>query len=284
MNMDIDHLRTWIGRREKWCDIVTHSTLQGLLATLDRDEAAATDAHMPLGSQWLYVMLPMQRRSQLGEDGHPRRGDFLPPVPLPRRMWAGGDAQFLAPIVVGQALTRSSVVQDVVLKNGQSGPLVFVDVRHEYRQCGGVCVVERQDIVYRDDARGHPGAVDRPPVQRVPDFSRRIVPDTTLLFRYSALSYNGHRIHYDRPYAQQVEGYSGLVVHGPLIATLLLDLVRDSRPDVRIARFRFRGVRPLIDTDVLTVCGAEGAEPGTFDLWAHGEDGFVGMSATAWLS
>jgi 3-methylfumaryl-CoA hydratase len=168
----------------------------------------------------------MARHSEIGPDGHPKRGGFLPPVPLPRRMWAGSRLTFVQPVRVGDALTRESRILDVSGKEGRTGHLVFVTVRHDYSLASGLAITEEHDIVYRDNPQPGQPAPKPTPAPTDSQFSREIVPDPVLLFRYSALTFNGHRIHYDRSYVTEVEGYPGLIVHGPLIATLLLDLLR----------------------------------------------------------
>ncbi|MCX7891705.1 MAG: MaoC family dehydratase N-terminal domain-containing protein [Burkholderiales bacterium] len=277
--------RDWVGRSETVADVVTAAPFAALAATLDRSaDRPAPGTPLPPLWHWLYF-LPVVRRSELGPDGHPRRGGFLPPVALPRRMWAGGELAFHRPILVGDSVMRTSTIEDVTAKTGRSGALVFVRVRHEIRRAdeAEVALTERHDIVYRDA----PKAGDAPPApQRAPEpaaWTKRWMPDDVLLFRYSALTFNGHRIHYDRRYATQVEGYPGLVVHGPLIATLLLDLLADVLPGARIARFAFRAVRPLFDTQAFDVCGAPEADGTTVRLWARDHEGALAMDATAAL-
>ncbi|HYF21249.1 MAG TPA: MaoC family dehydratase N-terminal domain-containing protein [Ramlibacter sp.] len=280
--LDLQHLRSWVGRTEEAADTATAVPPRALAATLDRDDPPQPGDALPPCWHWLYF-LPLQAQSGVGEDGHPRRGGFLPPVPLPRRMWAGSRIDFHAPLQVGQPLARASRVADVKVKEGRSGPLVFVQVLHELRAAGALAVTERQDIVYRDMPQ--PGEAAPAPVAAPADaeWSRRIEPDPVLLFRYSALTFNGHRIHYDRPYATQVEGYPGLVVHGPLVATLLLDLLRRQRPQARVAQFSFRAVSPLFDTAAFEVCGRRSDEH-TVRLWARGAAGQLAMEATAQLA
>jgi 3-methylfumaryl-CoA hydratase len=233
---------------------------------------------------WLYF-LPLARQSEIGPDGHPRRGGFLPPVPLPRRMWAGSQFEFRTPLRLGDALQRDSTIVDVSGKTGRSGELVFVKVRHELR-CNGAgepALVEFHDIVYRAVQR--PDDVP-PPAQRAPEgaaWQRELLPDEVLLFRYSALTFNGHRIHYDRPYATQAEGYPGLVVHGPLIATLLLDLLRRQMPHAELAAFRFKAQRPTFDGRPMRVSGTPLADGKTVHLWAQDHEGWLTMDATAVL-
>jgi 3-methylfumaryl-CoA hydratase len=277
--MDTDHLRQWIGRTETLTDQATLAPLQALSATLDRDDPPARiDDVVPHCWHWLYF-LPLHRASAIGPDGHPRRGGFLPPVPLPRRMWAGSRIAFERPLVAGSEIRRESRIEDVSVKEGRTGTLAFVKVRHTVGDARGTAIVEEQDIVYR----AMPQSGETPPAPKAApadeQFSRTIVPDPVLLFRFSALTFNGHRIHYDRPYATAEEGYAGLVVHGPLIATLLLDLLRRSRPDVRVKTFEFKAVSPLIDTAPFEVCGR--LEGGTATLWARGPGGGLAMQASA---
>ena len=278
-------LRSWIGRSETIEDTIHPTPVVALTATLDHPPAApATGTPLPPLWHWLYF-LPMHRQSEIGADGHAKRGGFLPPVPLPRRMWAGGQFEFRAPLRVGDRVARTSTIEDVSTKEGRTGPLVFVRVRHEVR-CNGstdAALVEFHDIVYRD-AQGPNDAA--PPPQAAPadaTWQRRIVPDDVLLFRYSALTFNGHRIHYDRQYVTQEEGYPGLIVHGPLIATLLMDLLRRELPDADVATFRFKAVRPTFDLHAFQVCGQPQADGKTIRLWASDHDGWLTMDATATL-
>ena len=277
-------LLSWVGRSEERSDTITAAPLAGLAATLDRDDPApvAGSAVPPLW-HWLYF-LPTARQSELGADGHPRRGGFLPPVDLPRRMWAGGRLRFERALRVGETATRRSRIADVTAKEARSGPLVFVTVAHEIATAAGVALREEHDIVYR--GLPAPGAAATPAeAPRDETFARTIVADAVLLFRYSALTFNGHRIHYDRRYVTEVEGYPGLIVHGPLIATLLLDLLRRERPAASVVRFEFKAVSPLFDLDPFTVCGrADPAEPRRYALWARNHAGGLAMQASAELA
>ena len=278
--MDTEALRAWVGRREQRVDEITAAPLAALSATLDRDDPAPLPgSDVPPLWHWLYF-LPMARASEIGPDGHPRRGGFLPPVNLPRRMWAGGRLSFHHALQVGDEVTRRSTIQNVEVKSGRSGSLVFVTVRHEIANARGVAVIEEHDIVYRDAPV--PGAPAAPPQAAPSDavLSLTIVPNDVLLFRYSALTFNGHRIHYDRKYATEVEGYPGLVVHGPLIATLLLELLRRQRPDAAVKTFAFKALRPTFDLNAFNVCGRPDG-PGRFELWAHDHEGGLTMRATA---
>jgi 3-methylfumaryl-CoA hydratase len=283
MTLDIDHLRSWIGRTETLQDLATVVPLQALSATLDRDDAPsqAGDAVPPCW-HWLYF-LPLHRQSEIGPDGHPKRGGFLPPVPLPRRMWAGSRLEFVAPLQVGQALARTSRIEDVRMKEGRSGPLVFIKVRHEIRGDGLLSINEEHDIVYRDLPQPGEAAPPATPAPEPAQWSRRIAPDDVLLFRYSALTFNGHRIHYDRRYVTGTEGYPGLVVHGPLIATLLLDLLRRELPHAEVKAFSFRAVKPLFDVADFEVCGRREGNK-TVQLWARNAEGQLAMDASATLA
>jgi 3-methylfumaryl-CoA hydratase len=281
--MDLQHLTDWVGRTETRIDHVTPTPVAAMAATLDVDAAIATDADagapLPPLWHWLYFTSLAPQR-ELGPDGHAKRGGFLPPVPLPRRMWAGGRLEFLRHVRVGDTLTRLSRIASVDVKEGRSGTLVFVTVRHEYSEGADVVLTEEHDIVYRDNPQ--PGAKTPPPQPAPTDaaFSREIVPDPVLLFRYSALTFNGHRIHYDRPYVTEVEGYPGLIVHGPLIATLLLDLLSREMPQARVRAFEFRAVRPVFDIHRFTVCGKRN-DDGTVALWTRDHEGWLTMQAQA---
>ena len=280
--MNLEHLRDWIGRTEQRTDEVTAVPLAALSATLDRDDPEPLPgSSVPPLWHWLYFT-PLARQSEIGIDGHPQRGGFLPPVPLPRRMWAGGRLTFNHALRQGDEITRASCIADVSVKSGRSGHLVFVTVRHDISNALGVAINEEHDIVYRDAPA--PGAPAAMPVAAPTDaaFSRLIQPDPVLLFRYSALTFNGHRIHYDRAYVTGVEGYPGLIVHGPLIATLLLDLLRRERPEARVARFSFKALRPVFDIHSFTVCGRPDGDR-RVQLWAHDHEGWLTMQATAEL-
>jgi len=283
MTVDIEHLRSWMGRTETTRDLVTAAPLRALSATLDLEDAPQNAGDpVPPSWHWLYF-LPMHRQSEIGPDGHAKRGGFLPPVPLPRRMWAGSQIEFQRPITVGQAIVRHSRIEDVRLKEGRTGSLVFVKVLHEVLAEGQLAISERQDIVYRNMPQpGEPA----PPGLPAPDgatWMRQIDPDSVLLMRYSALTFNGHRIHYDRRYVTDVEGYPGLVVHGPLIATLLLDLLRRQLPQSRVEHFEFRAVRPIFDTAPFEVCGRVESDL-QIKLWARTPEGHLAMEASATLA
>jgi 3-methylfumaryl-CoA hydratase len=278
-------LRDWIGRTESAEDIITATPVAALSATLDRPPARpAAGTPLPPLWHWLYF-LPLARLSDIGPDGHPRRGGFLPPVPLPRRMWAGSQFQFHGPLDVGDEIARLSTIEDVTEKTGRSGTLVFVRVRHEIRRRGAeaLAITEHHDIVYRDAPR--PGEPPSPAkaAPATPPWRKRWTPDDVLLFRYSALTFNGHRIHYDRRYVTEVEGYPGLVVHGPLLATLMLDLVHDRLPEAEVAAYEFRALRPTFDIAPFEACGAPSQDGRSVSLWIQDLQGNLAMTATATL-
>lgn len=279
------HLTEWIGRSETVTDTIGPTPVRALDATLDHPARdIPTGTVLPPLWHWLYF-LPLHRQSEIGADGHAKRGGFLPPVPLPRRMWAGGRFEFDAPIRVGDLVSRTSTITDVTVKSGRTGRLVFVKVRHALT-CGTAtrpALIEDHDIVYREASQ--PGDVEPSPsvAPTHAAWRREIVPDDVLLFRYSALTFNGHRIHYDRRYVTEVEGYPGLIVHGPLIATLLMDLVRRNAPDAEIASFRFRAVRPTFDLHPFRVAGQPAEDGRTIALWACDHEGYLTMDAVATL-
>jgi len=276
-------LKAWIGRTETVADVISATPYAALSATLDRPPVRPpAGTPLPPLWHWLYF-LPLPVQSEIGPDGHARRGDFLPPVPLPRRMWAGSQFEFRGVLRVGDSVTRTSTIESVDAKKGRTGPLVFVRVRHEVRRNDETEIALREfhDIVYREAAV--PGAKAPPPVPAPAGAAwlREIVPDDVLLFRYSALTFNGHRIHYDRRYVTEVEGYPGLIVHGPLLATLLLDLLHRQNQAAEVARFAFKAIRPTFDVNRFHVCGAPAQDGRTVHLWAQDHDGWLTMDATA---
>jgi len=281
MQIEIDFLKKWIGKTETRIDQVTAAPIAALSGTLDRDDPYPKQGD-PLPPFWHKIyFLPICRQSEVGPDGHPKRGGFLPPVPLPRRMFAGARLQFFHPVHVGDTITCVSRIVDVSYKEGRSGPLVFVLVRLEISDSNGLAITEEQDIVYRDEAK--PGAPEGTPL-KAPDnaaWSETIHPDIVTLFRYSALLFVGHKIHYDRKYATEVEGYPGLVVHGPLIASYLLELLKRNMPGATISGFTFRAIKPLFDIAPFTVSGRLEADGKTAKLWAATSEGLLAMEATA---
>ncbi len=274
--------RQWLGKTEQYDDVVLPQPAIALAATLDKlDFNADTGQPLPPAWHWIYFQT-CAPASELGPDGHPHRGEFLPPIPLPRRMWAGSHFNFHQPVFIGDKLQRRSTIADVTLKQGRSGQLAFVKVHHAYLR-DSVCILEEEhDIVYREAATPGAASTKTANAPEMHQWSRTIRPDPVLLFRYSALTFNGHRIHYDRSYCQEVEGYPGLVVHGPLIATLLLDLLSTSQPRP-IKEFSFRALSPLFDTDDFTINGCS-LDEHRVELWAANQQGQLCMQATAQLS
>ena len=283
MTEDLARYREWIGRKRVDEDVVTPFPPRALAATFDTpDDAPGAGDPLPPAWHWLFF-LDTTRASKLSTDGLPGRGDFLPPVPLPRRMWAGSRFEFPGELRVGDAAERVSTIESVAAKQGRSGPLVFVTVRHEVFTNGAATPALREwhDIVYR--AARQPGDVEPPPQPAPADaeWAREWQPADVLLFRYSALTFNGHRIHYDRRYVTEVEGYPGLIVHGPLIATLLLDLLGREWPAARLASFAFKALRPSFDGHALRVSGKRDGD--AIRLWAQDHEGWLTMDAQATL-
>jgi 3-methylfumaryl-CoA hydratase len=281
----LPELRQWIGRTESVSDVITATPYAALSATLDwPPERPAPGTPLPALWHWLYF-LPLYRESEVGPDGHARRGEFLPPVTLPRRMWAGSEFEFHRSLVVGDAITRTSTIADIAEKTGRSGALVFVKVRHEIRNQGATepAITEIHDIVYREAPKPDAPAALAHAAPGNSTWERKIVPDDVLLFRYSALTFNSHRIHYDRRYVTGVEGYPGLVVHGPLLATLLLDLLRRQRRDATVRRYEFKALKPVFDTHPFSVCGEPSADGASARLWVKDHEGALCMDATASL-
>ncbi len=275
--MDIDQLRTWIGRSERAAQQATPEPIAGLAALLDHEAPPWPAGEVPPLGHWLYF-LPRARQSTIGSDGHPQRGGFLPPIDLPRRMWAGGRLRFLAPLPIGAAIERRSTIEDVTAKTGSTGAMIFVTVKHAIAADGAPAIEEWQDLVYRGDAGAAPAAPTPPAAPRRADATRTLVADPVSLFRYSALTFNGHRIHYDRDYARDVEAYPGLVIHGPYAATLLLDLFLRETPGARVTGFGFRARRPLFDTAPFTLNLQHG--DGLAEAWTADADGQTAMTAT----
>lgn len=281
--LDLDHLRGWIGRTETHDELLSPWTATAMAATVRNGSTPwqAGEALPPLW-HWCYF-LPTAPQNGLGPDGHAARGGFLPPVPLPRRMWAGSQFEFFAPLVLGTPSTKTSRVAEVTLKQGKGGALVFVKVQHEVHARGTLLLREFHDIVYREAAKpGETAPPQTPPADAAWTVEHR--PDAPLLFRYSALTFNSHRIHYDHPYVTQVEGYDDLVVHGPLIATLLLEAAQQHNPGRAVRAYSFKAVRPLTCNKPLRVRGHAAEPDGTVSLWAEDAQGALLMQATARLA
>lgn len=267
----------WIGKSETRSDIITPGLLQRFCATINRP---VTD-EIPQGLHWC-LCLPDASTAELAEDGHPEKGGFLPPIPLPRRMWASSSISFEQPLRMGDEISRVSTVASIEEKSGKSGDLVFVAVDHETRVGDGVAIRERQNIVYREPAKTAAPPIpisNDPPALDDWDWQQTVTPSEPLLFRYSALTFNSHRIHYDRPYAMQEEGYPGLVVQGPLMATLLLNLAASELGANKLSSFSFRGQSPAFANAVIYLVGKRDGE--TIALAVIGNDGKEIMTAQA---
>lgn len=272
--VDIDQLRTWVGRKqtaEQTLDLFPARALAGLL---DCEVQPRHGDALPLTWQWLYF-LEIPNRSALGVDGHPQRGGFLPPVPLPRRMWAAGRLIPSQALVLGEHTVKTSTVRSLDQKQGRSGTVVFVSIEHRFEQQGVCCLTEVQDLVYREAIPAATGPQAGEAAHKEHDWQRHMIPDGRLLFRYSALTYNGHRIHYDTSYARAVESYPDLVVHGPLQATLLMHLFGLKQPSARIEHFSFRAHRPAFVDQPLHLTGR--VEGNVAELWTANNAGELCM-------
>lgn len=279
--MNAPDIKDWIGRSTIETDIASLAPIRGLASLLDRDPADVRQGDaIAASSLWLYF-LPHIRQSEIDRDGHPRKGGFLPPVSLPRRMWAGSSMEIGEAVRIGDAIERKSTISAVSEKSGRSGHLVFVTVEHEVYGPRGMALLERQDIVYREPAPAATATAVPAQAVDIPRFdaTRVFQPDPVRLFRFSALTFNGHRIHYDRDYARGEEGYRDLVVHGPLVATLLLDLAREVAGDLSISGFVWRGKQPTFADAPLTL-GARRIGSDQLELAAVGPDGIT-MEAQA---
>jgi 3-methylfumaryl-CoA hydratase len=274
---DFDRFRAWVGRKETAADEVTAWPVKAMTAALDRDDPLPGRGEpIPLGWHWFYF-LDARRQSEIGPDGHPQRGGFLPPVPLPRRMWAGGRIEFRRPLRMGEALRRESEIVSLEPKQGRSGTLVFLTARHTVYAAGEIAAIDEHDIVFREAARPGEAPAAGKPAPASAAWQRALRADPVLLFRFSALTFNGHRIHYDLPYATGEEHYPALVVHGPLQATLLLDLCRrhSARP---VARFDYRAMSPLFHTETFTINAEPAADGSGAEVWTASEKGATAMA------
>lgn len=274
---DIEHQRQWIGKTRSDRDLLSLRHARLMAATLGQNPDALREGDpLPVLWHWLYFLEGLPP-SELGADGHPARGGFLPPVPQSNRMWAGGQLTFHEPLRLGQAVERVSRIANVEHKSGKSGPLIFVTVEHKVSADGRLAVTEQQDIVYKQP--GPPARAGAAQAQPAPERSRSFTPDSTCLFRYSALTFNGHRIHYDADYCRQVEGYDNLVIHGPLIATLLAGFAAEGLGAPGLKRFSYRAVRPSLLGVTLTLNTLR--TPDGLSVWAGLPDGGVAMQAQA---
>ncbi len=277
MNQDLEKLKEWIGQRESAVDYVTIPAVQRLAATLDRDDPMpCVGDPLPIG--WHSILFPrVARQSQLGVDGHPKRGDFLPPVPLPRRMFAGKRISIYADLRVGDEVRRESTIKDIALKQGRSGEMVFVTVKTDIHSPRGLAISEEQDIVYRgeSDPNAAPPAPQAAPGKAI--WSKIVNPDPVMLFRYSALTFNGHRIHYDYPYVTKTEGYPDLVMNGGLTTLLAFELAR-SNAATPLKYIVARNVRPLFVNRLVSLCGEPAADGKSAKLWALDDQAALALS------
>lgn len=288
-------LEDWTGRQQTITDTISPVQVRQMAATLnDAGRMQQPDiAPLPAGWHWLYFN-PMEVQSLLGEDGHPQRGSFLPPVALPRRMWAGGRLTWHGTFHIGASVRKSSEILSVTRKTGRTGEMVFVTVAHRYTDTQGLLLIEEHDIVYRD----MPTEAERAALQAMAaqiqsgehSFERKgehiqaVNAEAVMLYRYSAATFNGHRIHYDVDYCRRVEGYPGLVVHGPLIATLLLGFIENQVvPDARIKSFEFRAMRPTFDLSGFHLHASKTADANVWQLWSTNNTGQIGIQASVTL-
>lgn len=281
-----EEFSNWIGRSESVSDQIDARHANLMAATMARPKVEdeikpfTEGDELPLGWQWIYF-LQADPTSLLGRDGHSKTGGFLPPIPLPRRMWAGSRLQFLQPLLIGDHVEKKSEILSITQKEGKSGPLYFVTVKHSFTKQSGICLIEEQDLVYRDDPKRDSATPQLPEPPAQAGFSREIVPNPVWLFRYSALTFNGHRIHYDVDYARDVEGYRDLVFHGPLSATLLLEMAseiaKNQQGKQKLESFSFRALNPLFADRPFSIhANTDGRE-----LWAVNPDGKLAISAKA---
>ena len=274
---DLETLLAWKGKSQSSTESLSAATLTRLQNTLNKPGSISDGDVLP--PLWHFVThLESVPNEGLGRDGHPKRGGFLPPVALPRRMWAGGRLSFTGDLRVGDEVTKTSTIDSIVMKDGRSGPLCFVTVSHEFTVDGELRISEEQDLVYREDPGSNAPKPQPKPAPAISDWSVTVEPSEVMLFRYSALTFNAHRIHYDRDYAKDVEGYEGLVFHGPLTASLLADLAV-AETGRSLGSFSFRAMSPLFDTAPFTINGTVDGD--TAELWAATPSGGLGMQATA---
>lgn len=279
---DLDY-QAWVGKTYSVVDRVTSVPVTAMAATVDRVVDATPGTPLPPLWHWLYF-LPMHSTSKLGPDGHAKRGGFLPPVTLPRRMWVGSRLWFKQSLKIDERVRRQSAIDAITSKNGRSGAFVLVTIRHQVHGENGLAIIEEQDLAYREAASAGTLAPTRKPPPTDPEWSHPFVPDPVLLFRYSALTFNGHRIHYDYPYVTEQEGYPDLVVHAPLTASLLLESLHREYPDTRISKLTMRAVRPLFANTSFAVEGKVADDGHEVELWTRDHEGNMTMKITADLA
>ena len=286
MTVDIEPLKKQLGRRVEDEDIVTEMPLKGIIATFDRDEKVPA-AGEPIAPGWhLCFLHSYARRAALGEDGLPTQSDVLPRMPLPRRMYAGSTFTFEGDIRVGDKLRRETEFTDVQLRNGSTGTLIVTTQTRRIFTLRGLAVTEAANTVFREEVKagGKSGLPMRDAAPKDVIWRRTIKPDPVMLFRYSALTFNPHRIHYDRTYCIETEGYPGLVVHGPFAQQCIFDLLRDSKPDRRIKTLSVRARAPLFDTAPFDVVGRPTPDGNGAELWTVTPQGTIAAQATATLA
>lgn len=275
-------LRAWIGRSQTVTDVLDPTRARLMQATLDQQPTLTAGDALPGLWHWIYFWqgAPL---SELGRDGHRKMGGFLPPVDLPRRMWAGSRFGFYRPLILGTTLTRTSTIRDVSVKQGRSGDLCFITTHHEITDdTGDILMHEEHDAVYREAPRPGVPAPSPPEPPAHADWSDVVTPSSVMLFRYSALTFNGHRIHYDRDYSREIEGYPGLVFHGPLTGTLLAGLGERYMAPKRLTEFSFRALAPLFDDRPFVIRGVRNRHTADeLTLWAETPSGGMAMTATA---
>ena len=289
-NESID-LQKWVGRQNVVEDGASGQSAARLATLLEQEDAATATGSgndqqvlFPLG-HWLHFGEDDVPMTELGTDGHVKLGGFMPPVDLRRRMWAGSELEFHAPITAGQTLTRTTTIESITEKTGGSGRLCFVILRHEVTADGVLATTDRHTIVYREaTTSGNVGSAAKPPREdtQAPegwDWVRSVRPNEVMLFRYSALTFNSHRIHYDYPYVTEVEGYPGLVTHGPLTATLLLDAFMKNHQEATVVGFKFTAKSPLFAGEQIHLVGRRIDET-THELEAIAPDGKTAIAAT----
>ena len=270
-------LLEWTNKTTEAEDTIRLQPANFMEATLNRPPKLKEGDNLPPLWHWVYF-LEAKPESDLGRDAHPKKGDFLPPIQLPRRMWAGGRFTFYNDLVIGEKAKKITAIKKIVEKEGSAGPLCFITLEHKIYSKDEISIIEEQDLVYLQDQQGSKSLPLAQNNVEKADFSQEIHPSAILLFRYSALTFNGHRIHYDLDYAKNVEGYDGLVFHGPLTATLLLDLALKERKQP-IKKYSFRGIAPLSNLDCFWIEGK--SEDNAAILWARRKDGVVAMKAKA---
>ncbi|MCR8923519.1 acyl-CoA dehydrogenase [Dasania sp. GY-MA-18] len=278
--INIEHLNCWVGKTQVKKDNLNPFSAQALAAALDHSYSPSQGAALPAFWDWLYF-LDTPKSSLTDLDGHPNKGGFLPPVPLPRRMWAAGEVETIKPLTLGVEAKRKSTIEEINIKEGSTGLLAFVTVGHETFQQQELCIRQTQSIVYRQQPPpGSPLPAAKSPNHNA-EFSLDFSANQVLLFRYSALTYNAHRIHYDRNYAMEEEGYPALVVHGPLLVTLLLNAAAQYYPKVKIKRFNFKALRPTFDIHPFKLQGC--LQNRVLHLWTIDKDNALCMQITAEL-